>query len=81
MPVRRGESLLYRQNHAYLALHRRLAKKAGVPVYTYKIEGAYFAHPRWAKYLRRGKVTGQLVNKYTPEQLKEMPVDAVNAIF
>ena len=56
-----------------------LAKKAGVPVYTYKIEGAYFAHPRWAKYLRRGKVTGHLVNKYTPEQLKEMPVDAVNA--
>ena len=56
-----------------------LAKKAGVPVYTYKIEGAYFAHPRWAKYLRRGKVMGHLVNKYTPEQLKEMPVDAVNA--
>ncbi len=56
-----------------------LAKKAGVPVYTYKIEGAYLAHPRWAKYLRRGKIQGHLVNKYTPEQLKEMSVDEVNA--
>lgn len=56
-----------------------LAKKAGVPVYTYKIEGAYLAHPRWAKHLRRGRVIGRLVNKYTPEQLKGMPVDAVNA--
>ena len=56
-----------------------LARKAGVPVITYKIEGGYFTHPRWGRYMRRGKTRGYAVNRYSPEQLRGMTVDEVNA--
>lgn len=79
MPVRRGESLLYRQNHAYLALHRRLGEKSRVRYIPIRSKGLILPIPVGRNICARGKVTGHLVNKYTPEQLKEMPVDAVNA--
>ena len=31
-------------------------KKAGVPVYTIKLRGDYFADPKWGKGFRRGSV-------------------------
>lgn len=55
-------------------------KKSGVPVYTIKIGGDYFADPKWGKGFRRGAVveaeldilyTAQQVKNLSPEQLKQ----------
>ena len=56
----------------------KLAKKCGVPVVTYRLEGGYFTSPRWAgMHLRRGKMTGRPVHTYTPEELSQMSVEEV----
>jgi hypothetical protein len=57
----------------------KLAKVCGVPLVTYKFEGGYFTTPRWAYTMRRGGMRGYVVNVYSPEQLKAMSVDALNA--
>jgi 1-acyl-sn-glycerol-3-phosphate acyltransferase len=49
-----------------------LAKLAGVPLYTYRLRGGYFTHPRWSTRLRMGWMRGELAACYTPEQLKAM---------
>ena len=53
----------------------KLARKCGVNVVTYRLEGGYFTQPRWASSFRRGKITGKLINVYTPSQLKAMSDD------
>lgn len=58
-----------------------LARKSGVNLVTYRIEGGYLTAPRWAKGLRKGKMTGRVVGVYTPEQLKAMTDDEVMAII
>lgn len=55
----------------------KLAKAAGVPLVTYRLEGGYLTFPRWAKKRRRGKMHGRLVHVYTKEELKSMTADAV----
>jgi hypothetical protein len=57
----------------------RLAKVCGVPLITYKFEGGYFTTPRWAYTMRHGRMRGYVVNVYSPEQLKAMSADEVNA--
>ena len=57
----------------------KLARSSGVKLITYRLDGGYFTTPRWGKGLRRGKMTGRIVHVYTPEQLKAMSADAVNA--
>ncbi len=57
----------------------RLAKACGVPLITYKFEGGYLTTPRWAYTMRHGRMRGYVVNVYSPEQLKAMSVDEVNA--
>ncbi len=59
----------------------KLAKTAGVPVVTFRLTGGYFTTPRWAKKMRRGKMSGQVVNVYEPSALKAMSVDEVNGIL
>ena len=49
----------------------KLARMAGVPLLTYRIEGGYLSSPRWAAGLRRGKVWGRQIGFYAPEELKE----------
>ena len=56
----------------------KLARSSGVPLVTYRFDGAYFTSPRWSARLRRGKMTGSVVNVYSPEQLKAMTADQVN---
>ena len=49
-------------------------KKSGVPVYTIKINGDYFADPKWGKGFRRGSVVeAELEMLYTAAQVKELP--------
>ena len=52
----------------------KLAKTSGADLITFRIVGGYFTSPRWAKKMRKGKMTGTLVNKYSAEQLKTMSV-------
>ena len=50
----------------------KLARKSGVNVVTYRIEGGYLTQPRWASSFRRGKMRGRLIHVYTPAELKAM---------
>ena len=55
-------------------------KKAGVPVYTIKFGGDYFADPKWGKGFRRGAVVeAELDILYTAEQVKQLTVEEVKA--
>lgn len=53
----------------------KLAKKAGVTLVTYRIQGGYFTSPRWSRYSRRGKLTGNVVTIYNPDQIAKMTAD------
>ena len=57
----------------------KLARSSGAALVTYRMDGGYFTSPRWSDSLRRGKLTGRVVNVYTPEELKAMRPDEVNA--
>lgn len=53
-------------------------KKAGVNVYTLKINGGYLSDPKWGKGFRRGAVVEtELDILYTAEQIKELSLDRV----
>jgi len=56
----------------------KMAKRSGVKLVTYKLEGGYFTQPRWSTTLRRGLLTGKVVNVYEAEQLKAMSEAEVN---
>ena len=58
-----------------------LVKMAKCSLITYRIEGGYFRHPRWARKGRRGPVSGREVGRYSPEQLKAMSTDEVLALI
>lgn len=50
-------------------------KKSGVPVYTVKFNGDYFADPKWGKGFRRGAlVEAELDLLYTAEQVQTLSV-------
>ena len=57
----------------------KLAKGSGATLITYRLEGAYLSAPRWASNTRKGKVYGQPVNIYSPEKLKGMSDEEVEA--
>lgn len=58
----------------------KVLKKARCGLVTYRIEGGYFASPRWSgSNTRRGYVYGAPVNIYTAEQLAAMTADEINA--
>lgn len=56
----------------------KLVKRSGAGLITYRIDGAYFSNPRWGKHCRKGRVTGQVVAEYSPEQLSQLSVEEVN---
>jgi lysophospholipid acyltransferase (LPLAT)-like uncharacterized protein len=58
-----------------------LARMAKCQLITYRIEGGYLKHPRWAKYGRRGPVNGREVGRYSAAQLQEMSTDEVLALI
>lgn len=58
-----------------------LARAVGATLVTYRISGAHLALPRWGKSIRRGRVTGEIVGKYSPEMLKNMSPVEVNALI
>jgi len=50
----------------------KLAKMSGAPLITFRITGGYFTEPRWSIRLRRGKMSGGVVGKYSVAELKGM---------
>ena len=53
-------------------------KKMAVPVYTIKLQGDYFADPKWGSGIRRGsKIEAELDILFTAQQLQEMSVEEI----
>lgn len=59
----------------------KLVKGSGATLITYMLEGAYLSAPRWSMSTRKGKVYGHPVNVYSPETLKEMSDEEVEAVI
>lgn len=59
----------------------KLARMAGVPLLTYRLEGGYLSMPRWSGKLRRGKVRGHQIGFYPPEDLKSLKGPEITAMI
>ena len=49
-----------------------LAKKLGLPVLLFRIEGGYGVHPRWSDGVRRGPMRAYVAERIEPEELKAL---------
>ena len=54
-----------------------LARKLGVPILLYRIEGGYGAEPRWSDVVRKGKMRGYVSRVIEPEEAAAMTNDAL----
>ncbi len=53
-------------------------KTAGVPIYTIKLQGDYFASPKWGNGIRRGSyVEAEIDILYTKEELEALSVEEI----
>ena len=50
----------------------KLAKASGADLVTFRIEGGYFTWPRWSVRMRKGEMSGRVINKYPAAMLSEM---------
>jgi len=50
----------------------------GASLITYRMHGGYLRRPRWGKNPRDGKMWGEFVHEYSPDDLKKMSVDEIN---
>ena len=49
-----------------------LARKLGLPVLLFRIEGGYGVHPRWSDGVRRGPMRAYVAERIEPEELKTL---------
>ena len=56
-----------------------LARKLGLPIALYRIEGGYGVHPRWSDVVRRGKMKGYVSRVIDPEEYAVMSDDQLMA--
>lgn len=59
----------------------KLLKMSGVPIVTYRITGGYLSLPRWSRSRRTGKMHGQVVGIYPPEQIRKMSTDEIDGLL
>ena len=52
-----------------------LARKLGMPIVLYRIEGGYGVEPRWSDVVRRGKMHGYISRVISPEEYADMSDD------
>ena len=52
-----------------------LAKKLGMPIALYRLEGGYGVHPRWSDVVRKGKMKGYVSKVIYPEEYLSMTDD------
>jgi len=58
-----------------------LAKKLGMPIALFRIEGGYGVHPRWSDVVRRGKMRAYVSRVIYPEEYATMSDDELFAII
>ena len=58
-----------------------LAKKLGMPILLYRIEGGYGAEPRWSDVVRKGSMRGYVSKVIEPEEYKNMTTDELFAVI
>ncbi len=58
-----------------------LARISGATLVLYRLTGGYFTSPRWGKGLRRGKMEGRVAGVYSPQELKAMSSEQVQALI
>ncbi len=58
-----------------------LAKKLGMPILLYRIEGGYGVEPRWSDVVRKGKIRGYVSRVIEPEEYKDMSTDELHKII
>ena len=59
----------------------KLAKMSKADLITFRIDGGYFTTPRWSKSIRKGKMSGGIVNTYPAAELKKMTAEQVLEII
>lgn len=52
-----------------------LAKKLGMPIALFRIEGGYGVHPRWSDVVRKGKMRAYVSRVISPEEYKSLTDD------
>ena len=58
----------------------KLVKTSGASLVTFRLRGGYLSSPRWSgNTVRRGRMLGELVKIYTPEELHGMTALQINA--
>ena len=76
-----GDTTWDGRTHPVFPATGKLARMAGVPLVTYRLEGGYLSMPRWSNKLRRGAMHGGIVGCYAPEELQRMNGRAVTALI
>lgn len=59
----------------------KLVRMSGAPLITFRLEGGYLAAPFWARKMRRGRIQGRVVGRYSADTLKAMTPEAINALI
>ncbi len=58
-----------------------LAKKMGLPIMLFRIEGGYGVHPRWSDKVRKGKMKAYAYRVIEPEEYKNMKAEELFEII
>ena len=58
-----------------------LARKLGMPIALYRLEGGYGVHPRWSDVVRKGKMRGYVSRVIKPEEYANMTDDELFEII
>ena len=58
-----------------------LARKLGIPIALYRIEGGYGTQPRWSDVVRKGKMRGYVSHVIQPEQYASLSDDELFALI
>lgn len=58
-----------------------LARRLGMPIVLFRIEGGYGAHPRWSDVVRKGEMRGYVSRVIQPEEYASLSDDELFAII
>ena len=59
----------------------KLVKQFRMPVLLYRFEGGYLTKPRWARYARRGRLSGQVVRQLSVDEIDKLDPQALNDLI
>lgn len=58
-----------------------LAKKLGLPIAVFRLEGGYGVQPRWSDVVRKGQMRGYVKRVIEPEEYAAMSADQLNSLI